>query len=303
MLAPAEGTFDDDLSGYADDLATIFWSLEDMVYCVNLLFQVFLEYGLAVNLDKTKTVVFNWNSDVDGEYPESILSINEEQIENCTSFKYLGVWFTGNTFSIGQDELSYRINLAQNAFAEHRKLLTNMNIKIRTRVQFLESLVRSRLTYGCHSWRPTQPEMDKIETTYRFFLRRMIWNGYTRVNPPPRNPSQNQPSVSQTSDVEENEIDWRFVINNDRLYQITCATSIKEFYERQQINWIAHIIRRENNNVCKVLTFHSTKRTKVGRKSPSILERAVAASGVSFTQFLKDSFEKNNRQGHPGAGM
>ena len=69
------------------------------------------------------------------------------------------------------------------------------------------------------------------------------------------------------------------------------------------MNWIAHIIRRENNNVCKILTCHSTKRTKVGRKSPSILERAVAASVVSFVQFLKDSFEKNNRQGHPGAGM
>ena len=84
-------------------------------------------------------LIFNWNTTIDGEYPNSILSLNRKEIANSTSFKYLGVWFTGDSLSIGKEELSHRINSAHNAFAEHRKLLTNMSIKTTTRVMFLQS--------------------------------------------------------------------------------------------------------------------------------------------------------------------
>ena len=283
--APASGEFNDDECGYADDLAAMCWSLEELQICMDLISQVFSEFGLTISLDKTKTLIFNWNSALDGEYPESIATINNQEIENLTSFKYLGVWFTGDCLSIGNDEIDHRVSSAHNAFAEHRSLLTNMKINLNTRMMFLQSLVRSRLTYGCHCWRPSLQELNKIESTYRFFLRCMVWNGHTRVNPPARDPSETET---------EEDIDWRFVITNDRLYELTNSTTIQEFYQQQQIRWISHVIRRENDNVSKILTFHCTKRTKIGRKSLSILERAVANSQVSYSQFLKDSFKKNN---------
>ena len=119
----------------------------------------------------------------------------------------------------------------------------------------------------------------------------MVWNGHARVNPPPREPIEDS-----NDEMDEDEIDWSYVISNERLYELTDTCTINEFFGQRQINWISHVIRRPNNNVCKILTFHSTKRKKQGRKILTVLERAVRHSGVSLTQFLSDSFAKNNRQ-------
>ena len=151
---------------------------------------------------------------------------------------------------------------------------------------FLKSFVRSRLTYGCHAWRPSHVELNKIESTYRYFMRCMIWNGHARVNPPPR---QSANSSSDELDEIQDDVDWSYIISNEKLYHITQASTIQEYMTQQQINWISHIIRRENNNVCKILTFHSTKRTKLGRKNLTVLERAVKESGLSLSQLLKSS--------------
>ena len=296
--APASGEFNDDDCCYADDLALLCWSCEELQICINLIFQVFSEFGLTINLTKTKTLIFNWNNAHDGEYPTSIATMDNNTIDNVDSFQYLGVWLTGNSICIGSNELNHRINSAHNAFAEHRKLLTNMKIHLSTRVMFLQSLVRSRLTYGCHAWRPNLQELSKIESAYRYFLRCMVWQGHARVNPPSRNSTSSTDSASSIpNDIDDEEYDWSYIINNQRLYQITKTDTIKTYYEQQQINWTKHIIRRRNNNVSKILTFHTTKRTRIGRKSLSILERSTHNSLVSRTQFLKDSFRKNNRQG------
>ena len=120
----------------------------------------------------------------------------------------------------------------------------------------------------------------------------MVWNGHARVNPPPQEPLN---TTSDEIDENQDEIDWSYVITNEKLYQITGALTIQEYMTQQQINWISHVIRRENNNVCKILTFHSTKRTKLGRKNLTVLERAVKESRLCLSQFLKESFVKNNQ--------
>ena len=157
-------------------------------------------------------------------------------------------------------------------------------------MQLLQSLVRSRLTYGCHCWRPTSQEMNKIEATYRYFMRCLVYNGHKRVNPP-SDPSSDQSDSEQ--EIEE-EVDWRYVINNERLYEITQSDSIQEYYENQQRNWISHIIRRPNNNICKALTFHKTKRLKLGRRPLSIFDRAVQSSNTTPSEFMKQAFRRGN---------
>ena len=118
---------------------------------------------------------------------------------------------------------------------------------------FLNSLVRSRLTYGCHAWRPSSPELNKLDSTYRFFLRSMIFYGLDRVNRPPANVASRNSSESS----DEEEYDWRYTITNEKLQDITKTSSIADFYKMQQVTWIAHVIRRDNDNVCKILTFHT----------------------------------------------
>ena len=95
----------------------------------------------------------------------------------------------------------------------------------------------------------------------------MIWNGHSRVNPP-----------SSEDDLEDSlddySIDWRYKVTNLELYLKTKTEPIEEFHRKQQNNLISHIIRRRNDNICKILTFDSVK-TKRGRKTASILERGI----------------------------
>ena len=287
--APASGICDDEDCGYADDTAIVSWDVEELHTCMTILYQTFTEYGLNLNFTKTESMIMNWNTTSDGTYPESIISVNNYTIRNVTSFKYLGVWINHSSIHICKEEVEHRVASAHNAFAENRKLLTNQSIELATRIEFLKALVRSRLTYGCHAWRPSFSEMYKFETTYRYFLRLMIWNGLTRVNPP-----------SSEDDLEDSldddTIDWRYRINNQELYRLTKTETIEDFHRKQQNNWVSHVIRRRNDNICKILTFDTTRRTKRGRKTPSILERAIEYSGTSRTEFIRNSFNKRNLQ-------
>ena len=154
---------------------------------------------------------------------------------------------------------------------------------------FLNSLVRTRLTYGCHAWRPSKPELQKLDATYNNFLRHMIFSGHARVNPPPR------PRAKLTSS-DDAEYDWRYLITNADLRSITNTITLSDYYHQQQLNWISHLIRRDNDNVGKILTFHDVIHTKRGRKSLSIVERVIKRSGVSRSEFLRASFRKENPQ-------
>ena len=291
--ASSNGIYDDAEGGYADDLGIFSWSQEDLCNRILIINQVFKEFGLNINKTKTETVVFNWPVAELDHYPESFLSIDGSPVKNSTSFKYLGVYFSYNNVKIGQEEMNNRINSAQNAFVQTRKMLTNKNIELQTRIMFLNALVRSRLTYGCHAWRPSGPELQKLDATYRYFLRHMIFRGHARVNPPPRAGTQ---AASSEDSEDDSEYDWRFLITNADLHSITKTTTVSDYYHQQQFNWISHLIRRDNDNVGKILTFHNVVRTKRGRKSLSILERVIQHSGLSRSEFLRVSFRKENPQ-------
>ena len=289
--SPTHGTCDDAEECYADDLVLFAWTVEDLQTCVQVLASVYTEFGLTINETKTETVIFNYSKNE--QYPETIIKLNGQPLKNSCAIKYLGVWVNYSDLGIGKEEINHRICAAHNAFAQNRKLLTNHYIKLETRIMLLNSLVRSRLTYGCHAWRPTTTEIGKIDTIYRSFLRKMIFRGYERVNPPPA-PSSG--SSSEEDQFDDEEYDWRYVINNERLLNITGTQDISCFYHLQQQNWIAHTIRRDNDNPCKRLTFYDICRKKLGRKSPSILDRTIQYSGMSREQFLRTCFLKKNSQ-------
>ncbi|XP_071963841.1 uncharacterized protein [Antedon mediterranea] len=227
------GIYDDFESGYADDFAVSSWSQEELQTIVNILNEVCLEFGLRISAPKRETIIWNWKEEVE-EYPRCIIQIGGVHINNVTHFRYLGVWATYNDVHIGDQEVKYRINSAKGAFTDNRALLTNRTILLQTRMMFLNGLVRSRLTYGCHAWRATGSEMSKLSTTYKTFLRRMLVSGFQRVCPP------NHVDISSDEETDENYIDWRYVIDNDDLYKITGCQPLEEYVYKQQFNWIGH---------------------------------------------------------------
>ena len=94
----------------------------------------------------------------------------------------------------------------------------------------------------------------------------MINNGFKRMN---------TCACVDIDDQQEQQVDWRYQINNNQLFEITGARSLIEYFENTQKNWIGYVIRRENNSIIKSLTFTEIQNMKQGRPVTSIIDRTI----------------------------
>ena len=118
-------------------------------------------------------------------------------------------------------EINYRIQLAQVKFAEMSNLLQNLRIQLRTHITFLNCYVRSRLTYASQNWNLTGKQLDRLDTTYRYFVRRIIRNGF------------------QNYDRDSN---LCLVISNAELHRICGTEDVSSFIRTQQKKNIHHML-------------------------------------------------------------
>ena len=146
-----------DWSGYADDFMLVFESKEELQRALLLLNETFERFHLQINVGKTKTMVVNFKQ-VDGNqsYPDTVCNLNGNPIENVKKFRYLGNDIQYDQSSTGDAEVDLRIAVAENKFNELFKKLTNRKINLHTRVQIMNSIVRSRLVYSCQTWNINQ---------------------------------------------------------------------------------------------------------------------------------------------------
>jgi hypothetical protein len=235
----AAGSFDMDWIGYADDLLFTFDDKVSLQRGLKLLNSTFQRFNLKINVTKTKTMILNCEND----YPDTIASLNGKPIDNVESFLYLGCIIKYNEPTTGDTELNLRVDVAENAFYSHGKNLMNQKIALKTRVQILNSLVRSRLTYSCPVWTLTSSQQDKINSAYTSTLRKMVKNGYKR--------KENQ---------------WSFVYTNDNIRRICQTSDVLTFVTNQQRNYAAHIIREDNSSIAKRLFFNNDKTRMQGRQ-------------------------------------
>ena len=80
----------------------------------------FAKFGLAINVSKTKTMVFN-HDDSKESYPEVICKLNGKDIENVRSFIYLGSSLNYEESKTGTSEIELRIDSAESALYKHAK--------------------------------------------------------------------------------------------------------------------------------------------------------------------------------------
>ena len=234
------GSFEMDWIGYADDLLFIFDDKTSLQRGLKLLNSTFQRFHLEINATKTKTMILNYEDD----YPKSIASLNGKPIDNVETFMYLGCILKYNEPTTGDTELNLRIDTAENSFYHHGKNLMNKKIILRTRVQIMDSLVRSRLTYSCPVWTTNANQQNKISSAYMSMLRKMMKNGYLR--------KANQ---------------WSFVYTNEDVKRICHASDVLQFVKKQQRNYAAHIIRQDNSTIAKRLMFNNDAAKRQGRQA------------------------------------
>ena len=122
----------------------------------------------------------------------------------------------------------------------------------------LEACVRSRLLYSAQSWELTAAELNKIESIWHSFLRKMISNGFKRKNVPTEYLKARKKAKSK--DAKQNvpkpdDLDWSYVYTNKQLETITKTTKITDFCKIQHYKYVAHVTRLENNSLKKQILF------------------------------------------------
>lgn len=84
-------------------------------------------------------------------------------------------------------------------------------------------------------------------------------------------------------------VDWQ---NEERTQQITEIASVGDFQQLQQLKWVAHVTRREND-IMKMLTFHTTSSIKqekittinTGKSDNSRLEKPISKQNWNWNEF------------------
>ena len=107
---------------------------------------------------------------------------------------------------------------------------------------YMESMVRSRFCFGCHSWVMKREYMDR--NWYRQQLRLLIPGGFKRK--------------SQTDN--DQDFDYAYKVSKKQVYNKTTSTTLESFITSQQINWYSHTVRRGNNQIIKILLFERSKK-------------------------------------------
>ena len=101
-----------DWACYADDLKLVFDSISDLEKGLNILHETFVRFHLQINAKKTKTMIVNFKSQNQNEYPQSIVTLNDRVVENVEMLRYLGSAIHYNQPSTGDEKIDLRIVVA-----------------------------------------------------------------------------------------------------------------------------------------------------------------------------------------------
>ena len=256
-----------DWIGYADDLLLAFADRENLEKGLRVLENVFKRFRLAMNIVKTKTMICNYQGPVE-EYPASIARVNEETVENVKTFKYLGSQIHYDQAITGEAEITSRIDMAESKFYEYGKKFMNYRIKLSVRISIMNSLVRSRLTYGCQTWILTAAQKDRINAVYTSMIRKMVRGGYKRKKD-----------------------EWGYKLTNQNLLDLAKTEAISAFIERQRKRYLAHVIRRPNTSMIKRVMFNADLSNVPGRHT-TFLRSALGNENINIQQFGKLALSK-----------
>ena len=139
--------------GYTDDLVIMANYSAKLQIAANILSNLLKKFDLVICISKTETMILNYKGD---DYPESIVSIDGEVIDNVKEFVYLGTLITNNELGVAGAEVNRRIGMALNKFSELKKLLCNYRIHLKIRLRYYEVYIGSRLCYSCGTWTLTK---------------------------------------------------------------------------------------------------------------------------------------------------
>ena len=201
-------------------------------------------------------------------YPSSIVSVNGKEVENVVTFKYLGSQVRNDEHMTGETEITTRTDMAEAKFYEHGKKLMNFKIHLSTRIMILNSLVRSRLAYGCQTWTLSSAQKYRLNASYMSMLRKMVRGGYKR-----------KPD------------EWAYQLTNQSLLDICKTESITTFTDRQKSRYLAHLLRLPDTAITKRVVFNADRSVRTGPQT-TFVKSVLDVEDTTLAEFARRSVKK-----------
>jgi len=151
---------------FADDAKIVSSSAEDLQVMLNIFVEVTEAFGQEVSIKKTKVMVQPKRVLAGEELLVDIpinFTIKGQVLENVVVFTYVGGRENENGNMV--DEVKCRLSRMSAAFAVLRKrVFSNKNIRLVTKVRILDSVVITNGLYGCAIWNINQEQMQKLDS-------------------------------------------------------------------------------------------------------------------------------------------
>ena len=155
---------------YADDVILLSKSEIGLQNCLEKLEAYCKRWCLDININKTKTIVFNKT----GKLLPYKFYFDGELIENVKTYKYLGVVFAASgSFSHARTDLYKR---ALKAFFKLKSIFGDLSPNIDTSLHIFDHTVKPILLYGSEIWGLCSPSSTALKNETEFKLEKAYSN-------------------------------------------------------------------------------------------------------------------------------
>ena len=154
---------------FADDAVLITDKRKKLQKMINRLNETCKDYGMEVNVKKTKVMVLG-STEEQGKKQRAV-RLGVVPLEQVTRFKYLGSWITDDAKS--EVDIRAKIGLAKAAFWQNKELMRR-NIRFSTKIKILNCYVFSILNYGCECWTWNKAMRLKVNAFEMWCYRRIL---------------------------------------------------------------------------------------------------------------------------------
>ena len=121
------------------------------------------------------------------------------------------------------------------SYVQNSKLVKNRHFNLKVGFEYLESLVKSQLSYGVQNWNITEKLKNRLNAAWENFLRKTTNQGYKRK------------------------------LNDANPFKLLCFNC--NIQTVQQEKFLAHVIRSSDEGITKRLLFNKKKYTNRDKRT------------------------------------
>ena len=116
-------------------------------------------------------------------------------------------------------------------------------------------------------------KVEKLDVTYQNLLRKMIRGGFKRI--------------------EDNDGDFRYKPNNERVHAVCCISDVSKFIRKQQKDYAGRVVGMPIERCEKQLMFNDEKHHRIGRVTPlSLLQQVPKFNNSTVDNFIFKSMKR-----------